>query len=186
MRKYQLTSLALLCALMPGFQTLRSQSPQPIYITGMVHIDPLLTNTTDTNAVIASYNSHRNAFLWYVRYADSVGLRLGAQMTGVYAEACVRRGNASDFAAFMPGGIHHLGTHAHLTVKRTIPYVWRTVASQFGSNRDTVRQIMIDNIPWVNAVFTGNGYTSAANAGFISGNGHGALPLPCSQPISLR
>ncbi|MBI5464297.1 MAG: T9SS type A sorting domain-containing protein [Ignavibacteriales bacterium] len=135
----------------------------PIYITGMVHIDPLITNTTDTNAVIASYNSHRNAFLWYVRYADSVGLRLSAQMTGVYAEACVRRGNASDFAAFMPGGIHHLGTHSHLTVKQSLPYVWRTVSPGFGINRDTARQVMADNIPWVNAVFSGNGYTSAAN-----------------------
>jgi len=158
-----LRCVALLFALLVVALPLQSQSPMPIYITGMVHIDPLITNTTDTNAVIASYNSHRNAFLWYVRYADSVGLRLSAQMTGVYAEACVRKGNASDFAAFMPGGIHHLGTHAHLTVKRTIPYVWRTVSAGFGSNRDTVRQIMIDNIPWVNAVFTGNGNTSAAN-----------------------
>ncbi|MEK9137354.1 MAG: T9SS type A sorting domain-containing protein [Bacteroidota bacterium] len=140
-----------------------AQGTMPIYVTGMVHIDPLNTNTTDSNVVIANYNSHRNAFLWYVRYADSVGLGLSAQMTGVYAEACVRRSNASDFASFMPGGVHHLGMHAHITVKRPTPYLWRTVNAVFGNNRDTVRQVMEDNIPWVNAVFTGNGYTSAAN-----------------------
>jgi len=84
-------------------------------------------------------------------------------MTGVYAEACIRQGHASDFIPFMPGGPHHLGTHLHANIKEPGNYLWRTLPSQFHHIPDSVRQVMVDNIPWVNLVFTSNGFSSADN-----------------------
>lgn len=148
-----------------------SQTPIPIYVTGMVHIDPLPSDVHDTTIVIRAYDSHRIALLWYVDFANQTGLRLSAQMTGVYAEACIHRGHASDFISFMPGRVHHLGTHAHANVKAPVKYLWRTIANQFYHNPDSVKKIMTDNIPWVNQVFTSNGFTSADNWFFHGSHG---------------
>jgi hypothetical protein len=74
----------LLKFLMLFFLVARSsfaQSAMPIYVTGMVHIDPLPTNVSDSMIVKQAYNSHRSALLWYVNYANQTGLRLSAQMT---------------------------------------------------------------------------------------------------------
>jgi hypothetical protein len=129
----------------------------------MVHLDPLPMGVKDSVVVLQAYNQHREAMLWYINYANSTGLRLSAQMTGVYAEACIRNGHASDFLSFMPGGPHHLGTHLHANVKAPGKYLWRTIAPQFYHTPDSVRQVMVDNIPWVNLVFTANGFSTADN-----------------------
>jgi hypothetical protein len=128
----------------------------------MVHLDPLAT-PPDTFATIQNYAQHRSALLWYVDLAAQTGLRLSAQMTGVYAEACVRQGDAADFAAFMPGGPHHLGTHLHANVKGAGPYTWRLLPQWAYSDPDSVWRVMADNIPWVNRVFTDNGFSSHDN-----------------------
>ena len=145
------------------FSTLAAQDFPPIYITGMVHLDPVATDVLDTNIIIQTYNQHRSAFLWYINYAESTGLRLSAQMTGVYAEVCVRRNTATDFADFMPGNIHHLGTHLHGTVKRPAPYLWHVMQQPFYANPDSVQRVMVDNLPWINQIFAVNGYPSSAN-----------------------
>lgn len=155
--------LSLLTLCLIGAASTLAQSVMPIFVTGMVHIDPLPTNVSDSLFVKQVYDSHRNALLWYVNYANQTGLHLSAQMTGVYAEACIRSGHASDFLPFMPGGPHHLGTHLHANVKGPGSYLWRTLLPQFYNHSDSVRRVMIDNIPWVNQVFTANGFLSTDN-----------------------
>ncbi len=138
--------------------------PVPILIAPMMHIDPLPT-INDSNQVINVYNQHRDAILWYKNLALSNGVKLSAQMTGVYAEACTRRGHWSDFSDFITGAMHHLGTHLHANVK-TIPprnYVWRTLPNQFYNHPDSVRKVFWDNLPWINQVFIRNGYSTSNN-----------------------
>lgn len=134
----------------------------PILVTGMVHIDPI-ASPPDSAIAIQSYLQHRAALAWYVDLAAQTGLRLSAQMTGVYAEACVRQDDAADFTAFMPGGPHHLATHLHANVKGPGPYSWRTLPQFAYALPDSVRRVMADNIPWVNRLFVMNGHTSADN-----------------------
>ena len=138
--------------------------PLPIFVTGMVHLDPL-PSTTDTNMYMMSYNSHRGGMLWYISLAQTYGLSLSAQMTGVYAEACIGRGHWSDFISFMPGGIHHLGTHLHANVKPVPPlsYVWRTIPQLYYHTPDSVRKVFHDNLPWLNQIFINNGHLSTDN-----------------------
>lgn len=152
-------ALALLAS--PGASG-QPAEPLPVLVTGSVHIDPIPT-FADSIQTVAAYAEHRQALQWYVALAESTGLRLSAQMTGVYAEACVRQGHEGDFAGFMPGGHHHLGTHLHANVKMPEPYRWRTVAPADNSNPDTCRVVLSDNIPWVNRVFEGSGSSSVAN-----------------------
>ncbi len=134
----------------------------PILVTGMVHIDPI-ASPPDSFVAIQSYNQHRAAFAWYVDLAAQTGLRLSAQTTGVYAEACVRQDDATDFATFMPGGPHHLATHLHASVKGPRPYNWWTLPQWAQSHPDSVRRVMADNIPWVNRIFERLGHTAADN-----------------------
>ena len=136
--------------------------PTPILVTAMVHVDPLPT-VNDVNAALRAYAEHRDAWLWYLELANRTGLRISAQMTGVYAEACVREGDAADFASCMPGGPHHLGTHLHANVKGTGPYVWKTVSGALMHDPSTVVQVFSDNLPWVNRVFEANGFGTADN-----------------------
>jgi len=155
-------ALILVLAAGPLSAPAHVSEPSPILVTGMVHMDPFLT-LPDTNQTLQNYQPHREAFLWYVNYADSAGLRLSAQMTGVYAEACVRQDNAADLASFMPLGRHHLGTHIHANVKTPIAYRWRLIPPGSHSNPDSCRLVMSDNFPWVNQVFVANGFSSADN-----------------------
>lgn len=121
--------------------------PLPINVTAMLHIDPLISSP-DSNVVIANYNSHRDAISWYKTLVQTYGSVISAQMTGVYAEACIRRGHWSDFINFMSGGIHHLGTHLHANVKSIPPrnYYWRTFPNQYYNTPDSVRKVFHDNI----------------------------------------
>lgn len=149
-----------------------AQTYMPIYVTGMVHIDPLPNDVPDSTIVIQAYSNHRSALLWYINFANQNGLRLSAQTTGVYAEACIRQGHESDFLSFMPGGLHHLGTHAHANVKTARAYIWHTLAQQFFHNPDSVKKIMFDNIPWVNQVFAANGFSANDNWYFHGTHGN--------------
>lgn len=148
-------------------------APSPILVTGMLHIDPIGT-PPDTAQTIQSYLQHRSAIQWYLGLASQTGLRLSAQMTGVYAEACVRQGNAADFVSFMPGGVHHLGTHLHANVKTGAPYGWRQIAQSAYADPDSTRRVFSDNMPWVNEVFERNGFTTADNW-FLHGT-HASYP----------
>lgn len=145
--------------------------PQPILVTGMVHLDPLPT-VPDVSAILAAYGQHRDGWLWYLDLAGRTGLRLSGQMTGVYAEACLRQGHASDFASCMPGGPHHLGTHLHANVKGAGPYVWETVPPHLYQDPPTVARILAHNIPWINSIFEANGYPPAANWFFHASQAH--------------
>lgn len=136
--------------------------PLPILVTAMVHVDPLPT-VPNITAILGAYAQHRDGWLWYLDLAKRTGLRLSAQMTGVYAEACLRQGNASDFASCMPGGPHHLGTHLHANIKGPAPYVWETVPPYLHHDPATVAQILAENIPWINAIFDANGFSSVDN-----------------------
>jgi len=135
--------------------------PIPILVAAMVHIDPFAT--PDSTTAISKYDDHRAGFLWYLNLADSLGVKISAQATGVYAEACVRQGHWTDFAPLMPGGNHHFGTHIHPKVKGDGAYLWRELDAADRSNPDSVRTVMADNIPWVNEIFSRNGVPSAAN-----------------------
>ena len=154
-------ALALLSLLL-AVSAARAEEPLPILVTGMMHLDPLAT-APDSNVAINSYDRHRDAILWYCGLAATTGLRISAQMTGVYAEACIRRGNASDFALFMPGGPHHLGTHMHANAKAPASYWWRTIPQTAYANPDSCRLVVTDQLPWINAVFEQNGIPTAAN-----------------------
>lgn len=143
-------------------QTEKQRDVSPILVTAMVHLDPLpLVN--DANVVLDAYVRHRDAWLWYLNLADATGVALSAQMTGVYAEACVRQGHASDFADCMPGGPHHLGTHLHGNVKGEAPYEWRRIPEGAYHDPEITEQVFCDNIPWVNRVFEENGFTYRDN-----------------------
>jgi hypothetical protein len=136
----------------------------------MVHIDPF--RATDSTLAISNYNNHRDGFLWYLNLADSLGVKLSTQATGVYAEACVRQGHWSDFTTSMPGGSHHFGTHVHPKVKTGPPYVWRDPPMDAWDDPDTVRTVMADNFPWLNEIFTRNGFPIAANDFFHGSSAH--------------
>jgi hypothetical protein len=150
-------------ALLAGQETPQAPyQPPPLLVTAMVHVDPLPT-TTNVPAILDAYAQHRDGWLWYLDLAGRTGLRLSAQMTGVYAETCVRQGHASDFASCLPGGPHHLGTHLHANVKGAGPYVWESVPLSLYHDPATVRRVLADNIPWINAVFESNGFSSVDN-----------------------
>lgn len=157
----------------PSEHRLSSTDPPPILVTGMVHLDPLPASG-DSNAVLAAYARHRDGMLWYIGLAATTGLGLSGQMTGVYAEACVRQGHAPDFAGFMPGGPHHLGTHMHAHVKRSGAYAWRQIPQSAYTIPDSVRQVFADQVPWVNRVFEENGVASDENW-FLHGS-HASYP----------
>lgn len=167
------TLVSILLAVLPNPATAQNPAPSPILVTGMVHIDPIGT-PPDSFATIASYGQHRSAIQWYLSLAAQTGLRLSAQMTGVYAEACVRQGDTGDFSAFMPGGAHHLGSHLHANVKRSDAYGWRLLPEWAYSNPDSTRRVFADNMPWVNSVFAQNGFVESDNW-FLHGT-HASYP----------
>lgn len=138
------------------------KNPLPILVTAMVHIDPLPT-IPDQQQILRQYARHRDGWLWYLNLAAETGLRISAQMTGVYAEACIRQGHAFDFMPCMPGGPHHLGTHLHANIKEPEPYVWKTLPENQYRIPELVRRVFEDNLPWVNRVFEGNGFSSKNN-----------------------
>ena len=144
--------------------------PLPILVAAMVHIDPF--RATDSTMAISNYNEHRDGFLWYLGVADSLGVKVSSQAVGVYAEACIRQGHWSDFATSMPGGPHHFGTHVHPKLKTGPPYVWRDPDMPYWDDPDTVRAVMADNFPWINEIFTRNGYPIAANDFFHGSSAH--------------
>ncbi len=168
----QARAAILLCLFVPLLPAgIHAQDVPPILVTGMVHLDPLPTDVADTAVILNAYAAHRAAFQWYVEYARQTGLKLSAQVTGVYAEACVRRNHTGDFASFMPGGTHHLGTHTHTTVKGAGAYSWHLFPSRFNNDPDSVALMMRDNLPWINEIFRRNGFSTADNWFFHGSQG---------------
>ncbi|MFQ6083009.1 MAG: hypothetical protein ACE5WD_06590 [Candidatus Aminicenantia bacterium] len=148
-----------------------SEEPLPILVTAMVHIDPLPT-VSNTKIILKEYARHRDGWLWYLNLAQKTGLRISAQMTGVYAETCILQGNASDFKLCMPGGPHHLGTHLHANIKGNQPYVWQTIPKEQYNDPLMVSQVFEDNLPWINRIFEENGFSSYDNWFFHGSHAH--------------
>jgi hypothetical protein len=134
----------------------------PILVSAMLHIDPLPWFGGEAQ-MLEAYPGHRQAIQWYLQLAAQTGLTISAQMTGLYAEACVGQGHEADFVDFMPGGPHHLGTHLHAHVHGEQPYEWRELAEEARRDPQQVARVFADQIPWVNRVFEGAGATAADN-----------------------
>jgi hypothetical protein len=154
--------LAFFFGTLHGLSNTRAEKPFPIFVTAMVHLDPLPT-VPNIEIILREYARHRDGWLWYLNFAKKTGLRISAQMTGVYAEACVLQGHASDFKLCMPGGPHHLGTHLHANIKTDLPYVWKTIPKEKYNDPLMVLHVFKDNLPWINRIFEENGFSSQDN-----------------------
>ncbi|MBI5482070.1 MAG: hypothetical protein HY906_24660 [Deltaproteobacteria bacterium] len=131
----------------------------PILVSAWVHIDPL----PPAPMTQAGYGRHRDGMLWYLDLAQRTGARISAQMTGNYAEAAVLQGHETDFADFMPGKSHHLGSHTHAWVHGGSAYSWTELPEAERSDPASVLRVFNDNIGFVNRIFAGNGCTAADN-----------------------
>jgi hypothetical protein len=135
----------------------------PIVIVAMIHGDPL--PPLATGHTIDVYQKCREAMLWYTGYADETGLRLSIQATGVYAEAVVSQGHASDYVDYGPGCRHHLGQHIHSCTRGTATLDWTCLESVNAgvSTPSEVLQIWNDQVPFVNQILEANGHSAADN-----------------------
>jgi hypothetical protein len=140
----------------------RGESYPPILVSAMVHLDPLPSGMPQQQ-ILSVYQGFRDGMLWYAELAARTGLRISAQSTGVYAEAVVFSGHEGDFAEYMPGRTHHLGTHLHAFVHGAGDLSWSELAVAQRTDPASVLQVFNDNIPFVNAIFEANGFAAADN-----------------------
>jgi hypothetical protein len=147
------------------------QSPK-IKIMMLSHIDP-------TDAM--RYSGHRDAFLWFQQLARDKGFKISAAITGSYADMAVREGHLSDFADFMPGKSHILGSHIHPEYKGAtdvgVAGQWTQISDFQNADEATVQTVFNDNIGWANKIFTGLGAAATDNHLFHATQMNMAKPL---------
>jgi hypothetical protein len=130
----------------------------PILVLGMIHGDPLPPLVTGHTLDI--YQKCREAMLWYTDYADTTGLRLSIQSTGVWAEAVVSQGHAADYADFGPDRRHHLSQHIHSCTHGTTTLDWTCVDGGMSDPADVLLAFN-DQVPFVNQILEANGFSAA-------------------------
>jgi hypothetical protein len=140
----------------------------PIMVSMHFHLDPVgLWNPLNPNPTqqerLKEYRDHRDAVLWLKRLATERGFKISAEMTGPYAEFAIKNNHTVDFADFMPGRTHCLGTHLHFQYKSgqdTEDYHWTDCGMD---EKDKIPRVWKDNVDLVNQIFIKSGFHAEDN-----------------------